>query len=75
MAAEAFAKGASAKKIDDILTGGFCLNMGEAEEVMSQALPHRSDRDGGYKAFLSSVNNVIGEDVYQIRHHDEKRAA
>jgi len=39
-----------------------------AEEAMSLSIPHRPDRDGGYKALIRAVNNVLGEDVYDAKH-------
>ncbi|MBT2288916.1 hypothetical protein J7E73_07125 [Paenibacillus albidus] len=42
------------------------LDVMQIEQVLSLALPYRNDSDGGYDAFIQAVNQVLGEEVYQI---------
>ena len=63
-AAEKFADGASVIEVKRILVSCFDLNEKNVEEILSQSLSHRTDKDGGYRYFIRSVNKVLGEDIY-----------
>lgn len=63
-AAGEFARGASSEDIASILDNCIDLDEKDAEEILSRALSHRGDVDGGYGAFLKAVNEALGEDVY-----------
>lgn len=67
-AANEFVNGASSDEIQTILAGCFDFDDGDAKEIISLAAPHQTDKDGGYKAFIRSVNKVLGEDIYDERH-------
>lgn len=60
-AAEIFAEGASAEEIKVILTSCVEIDEEEVEKIIEQSLPHRNDKDGGYRFFIKSVNKVLGE--------------
>ncbi len=63
-AAGEFARGASSDDIRSVLANCIDFDERDAEEILSRALPHRADGDGGYGAFLKAVNEALGEDVY-----------
>ncbi|MFD1774816.1 hypothetical protein [Paenibacillus rhizophilus] len=63
-AAQKFAQGASLDEIRDILLSSYEFDQQRIEETMRLALPHRSDGDGGYRAFIKAVNQVLGEEIY-----------
>ena len=67
-AADAFAHGASSKDVAAILAGCLGFNERDAEEILSLSISRRRDKDGGYKAFIRSVNTVLGMDVYNVRY-------
>lgn len=66
-AAEEFAHKASSDDVKKILSN--CFTEKNAEKILSQAFPHRTDKDGGYRAFIRSVNKVLGENVYSEQCH------
>lgn len=63
-AADAFARGASLRDVGDILEDCFEFDEGDAGKILSGAIPRRTDRDGGYRAFIRSVNKAVGEKLY-----------
>lgn len=68
-AADEFVHGAPSDDVKVILASCFDLDEKGAEEILSRSIPHRTDKDGGYRAFIRSVNKVLGEDVYSERCH------
>ncbi len=68
-AADEFVHGASCDAVKAVLLGCLFLDAEDAEEIMSLSTPHRSDRDGGYRAFIRAVNKVLGEDIYDAGRH------
>jgi hypothetical protein len=68
-AADEFVHGASSDDVKAILASCFDFDEEDAEEILSRALPHRTDKDRGYRAFIKSVNKVLGEDVYSEQCH------
>jgi 3-deoxy-D-manno-octulosonate 8-phosphate phosphatase KdsC-like HAD superfamily phosphatase len=68
-AAHEFVRGVSVNDIKAILASCLDFDEEDAEKILSQALPHRTDKDGGYGAFIRSVNKVLGEDVYSEQCH------
>lgn len=60
-AAKAFSQGESADDIRKILMNciDFDFDGEDIEEVLELALPHRTDDDGGYNAFVVAVNKVL----------------
>jgi hypothetical protein len=68
-AANEFVRGVPADDVKALLAGCFNFDEGDAEEIISMSVPHRNDKDGGYKAFIRSVNKVLGEDVYNEKRH------
>jgi hypothetical protein len=66
-AAEAFARGAPVKEVEDMLKGCFEFDQERAERVLSGAAQGGLNKDGGYRAFIRSVNNVLGEKAYDER--------
>lgn len=68
-AADEFVHGASSDDIKAILTNCLDFDKEDAEEILSLSIPHRTDKDRGYKAFIKSVNKVLGADVYKEQQH------
>ena len=62
-AADKFAKGASFEEVKAILTGSYEIDEEDAKEIIAQSLPHRKDRDGGYRAFIKSVSKILDENI------------
>ncbi|MCL6604968.1 MAG: hypothetical protein K6T94_19055 [Paenibacillus sp.] len=63
-AAKEFAQGAPLEDVRGILTNCIDFDDKGMEKIMSLAHPYRTQKDGGYQAFIKAVNNVLGEDVY-----------
>ncbi|AHV97447.1 hypothetical protein [Paenibacillus sabinae] len=63
-AAQKFAQGVSHDEIRDILLGSYEFDQQRIEMILRLALPHRTDGDGGYRAFIEAVNQVLGEEIY-----------
>lgn len=68
-AADEFVRGASHEEVGAILAGCFELSENDVDQIISKAIPHRADQDGGYRAFIRSVNKAVGEDIYDERRH------
>lgn len=68
-AADEFSHGAPTENIIAILNSCIELNADDAKEILSLADPYKTDKDRGYKAFIRSVNMVLGEEVYDEKHH------
>ncbi|HWQ78785.1 MAG TPA: hypothetical protein VN381_08200 [Anaerovoracaceae bacterium] len=66
-AADEFARGASSDEVKAILASCLDFDEQDAEEILSRAIPCRTDKDRGYRAFISSVNKILGEEVYNRR--------
>ncbi len=66
-AAAEFVHGASSDDVKAILAGCFDFDEEDAAEILSRSIPHRTDKDGGYRAFIRSVNQVLGADIYNER--------
>ena len=66
-AADQFARGLSPDHIKSILASCVDFDGEDAETIVLKASPHRADKDGGYRAFIKSVNRVLGEAVYSER--------
>ena len=63
-AADEFIQGASFNDVKAILEKCLDFDEEDIEKILSQSIPHRTDKDGGYRAFMKTVNKVFGEDVY-----------
>jgi len=68
-AANEFVHGASSDDVKVILESCFDFDEEDSEKILSRSIPYRTDKDGGYRAFIRSVNKVLGEDVYSERIH------
>lgn len=70
-AADEFVQGAASDDVKAILASCFDFDNEDADEILSRSFPHRTDKDGGYREFIKSVNRVLGVDVYseQCRAH------
>ena len=68
-AADEFVLGAASDDVKALLTSCFDFDKEDADEILSRSLPHRTDKDGGYHAFITSVNKVLGIDVYSEQCH------
>lgn len=68
-AAKKFAAGASLNEVKDILISCFDLNEKNAEDILTRSSPHKTDKDGGYRSFIRSVNKELGEDVYEEKYY------
>ncbi|MBC3888453.1 hypothetical protein GH810_09050 [Acetobacterium paludosum] len=67
-AADEFVLGAASDEVKDLLISCFDFDREDVDEILSRSLPHRTDKDGGYQAFITSVNKVLGIDVYSECH-------
>ncbi|MGZ0041225.1 hypothetical protein [Paenibacillus ottowii] len=63
-AAQKFAFGTPVDEITEILTNSYELDDNQIKETMLLALPHRTDPDGGYLAFIKAINRVLGQEIY-----------
>jgi len=68
-AAEKFVNGASSDNIKVIFANSIYFDEKDAEEILSRSIPHRTDKDGGYREFIKSVNKVLGTNIYSERCH------
>ncbi|SHL74353.1 hypothetical protein SAMN02745136_05600 [Anaerocolumna jejuensis DSM 15929] len=66
-AADKFVHGAASDDVKSLLTSCFDFDREDADEILRRSLPHRTDKDGGYRRFIKSVNRVLGARVY---HYD-----
>ncbi len=57
-AAGEFAQGASYQAVTNLLVRCIDFDEEDAAEVWAQSLPHRTDKDGGYGAFVKAANKV-----------------
>jgi hypothetical protein len=64
-AADRFAGGASVEEVKNMLAACFEFDAGGTEAVLAEALPHRHEQDGGYRAFIHAVNKVLGDEIYR----------
>lgn len=71
-AADEFIQGAPYDDVKVLLASCCDFDEKDAEEILSRAIRHKTDKDGGYRAFIRAVNKVLGEDVYseQCRTHE-----
>ena len=68
-AADEFIHGVSSDDVKVILGKYLDFDEEDIEKILSQSIPHRADKDGGYRAFIKTVNKVLGEDVYSEHCH------
>jgi len=68
-AAEEFVSETPSDDVKVILANCCDFDEKNAEEILSRSISHRTDKDGGYRAFIRSVNKVLGEDVYSERRY------
>lgn len=66
-AASEFARGTEIETVKAILDGCFGFTKEDVERILSTSVPHRSDKDGGYQAFIGFVNKVVGDELYDQR--------
>lgn len=64
LAAGKFARGAPDEGVRAALENCPEFKEQDVEKILSRAIPHRTDKDGGYRAFLRSVNRAVGEELY-----------
>lgn len=63
-AAYEFVHGAASDNVKSLLTGCFDIDREDADKIMMCSLPHRTDKDGGYRVFIRSVNRALGAEIY-----------
>lgn len=68
-AANEFVHGASSVEISKIIASCLDFDKEDAEKIIKLSIPYRTDEDGGYSAFIRSVNNVLGVNVYNEKRH------
>lgn len=66
-AAGQFAGGAPSEKVQAMLESCPELDGPDVAKILTGALPHRADRDGGYRAFIRAVNQAVGDELYDER--------
>ncbi|MNL72714.1 hypothetical protein D3C87_1980670 [compost metagenome] len=54
-----------------MMADSYELDSRQVEAALSMAAPHREDADGGYNAFLSAINQVLGGEVYRAPHQGQ----
>ncbi|MDF2926617.1 MAG: hypothetical protein K0R57_5531 [Paenibacillaceae bacterium] len=64
-AAEAFARGAPAETVEAMLDQSYEFDRRRIGQTLTLALPYRNSVDGGYRAFIQAVNQVLEEEVYR----------
>lgn len=70
-AADEFAHGASYDDVKAILASFLDFDRDDAEKILSRSFPYRTEKDGGYRAFIKSVNKLLGQDVYNEQFHTQ----
>ena len=68
-AADEFIHGAVSNDVVNLLTCCIDFDEKDADKILSQSIPHKTDRDGGYHVFIKSVNEVLGADIYSEQCH------
>lgn len=68
-AASKFSNGASFDEVKNILVSCFDFSKKSADVIWECASPHKTDRDGGYRFFIRSVNKELGDSIYNEKHH------
>jgi hypothetical protein len=68
-AADEFVHGAASNEVVNILTSCIDFDEKDADKILSLSIPHKTDRDGGYRKFIKSVNKVLGADIYSEQCH------
>ena len=68
-AADAFVHGETSNDVVNILVSCFDFDEKVADKILSRSIPHKTDRDGGYREFIKSVNEVLGADIYSEQCH------
>ncbi len=68
-AAEKFVEGAPPDEVKAILGECYSINKTDIEKIMSMAIHSRTDKARGYRIFIRSVNQVLGEDIYNEKLH------
>ena len=70
-AADEFAHGASYDEVKAILTRCIDFDGDDAEKILSRSVPYRTEKDGGYRAFIKSVNKLLGQNAYNEQFHTQ----
>lgn len=68
-AADEFVHGAPSDNVKVLLASCLDFDEEDVEKILSRSIPHRTDKDGGYRVFIKAVNEVLGEDVYSEQFH------
>jgi len=58
-AARVFAEGGTELKVRSILINSIDFDSEDIDKILELAIQHRTDSDGGYRAFLDSVYQVL----------------
>lgn len=64
MAARAYAEQKSPENIKEILSESLQFDAATIEQVLSLAVSYGENQAGRYEAFLSAVNEILGEEIY-----------
>ncbi|AIQ58587.1 hypothetical protein [Paenibacillus borealis] len=64
-AADLFANGAPPGEVRAILATSFEFDPKGTEQILARALPRRMEPDGGHRAFIQAVNEVLGDEIYR----------
>lgn len=72
IAADKFVHGAPYDEVKDILASCFDFDEQDAETIWLLSITHITDKDGGYRAFIRSVNEVVGKSIYDERYLTHK---
>jgi hypothetical protein len=68
-AADEFVHGASTDDVEAILESCFDFDKEDARKILTRSIPYKTDKDGGYREFIRSVNKVLGADIYNEHYH------
>ena len=72
-AARLFAQGEPIDRVKELLLNCYDFDEDEAREVVLSADHYRDDVDGGYSAFINTVNLVLGTSAYHLEYTRKNR--
>lgn len=73
-AAGAFVLGAASQNVTAMLQSCLDIDDSQVDSIIKTAMSHKTDRDGGYRAFIRLVNREIGEEAYSVHHRKKSRS-
>lgn len=65
-AARAFEREEPAEEVKRLLSLSYQLNAGQIDQVLNLAMSAGNGQKGRYEAFIRSINQVLGKEVYRL---------